>query len=78
MRKMAQANFLFPGISTTKVDWEIMVDELSEPQTAPFDRIIGDEPPHSNGDGSEVQSTKDGVRQNTAPRHLEKTKMKMT
>ena len=41
--------------STAKVDWEIMVVDLSEPQTSPFDEIIGDGPPHSNGDGSEVQ-----------------------
>ena len=30
-KKMARVHFLFPGISITKVDWEIMVDELSEP-----------------------------------------------
>ena len=53
--KMAQVHFLFQGISTKKVDWEIIVDELSEPQTSPFDEIIGDGPSHSNGDGSEVQ-----------------------
>ena len=31
--KMARVHFLFPDISTKKVDWEIMVDKLSEPQT---------------------------------------------
>ena len=54
-KKIAQVHVLFPGISTKKVDWEIMVDELLEPQTSPFDEIIGDGPPHNNGDGSEVQ-----------------------
>ena len=53
--KMARLHLLFPGISTTKVDWETMGDELSEPQTSPYDKIIGDGPPHSIGNGSEVQ-----------------------
>ena len=38
-----------------QMDWEIMVDELSEPQTSPFYEIIEDGPPHSNGDRAEVQ-----------------------
>ena len=54
-KKLARVHFLFPGTSTTKLDWEIMGDELSEPQTSPYDKIIGDGPPHSIGDGSEVQ-----------------------
>ena len=34
--------FLFPGISTTrKVEWEFMLDELSDPDTALYDMIIG-------------------------------------
>ena len=37
---MARVNVLFPGILTTNMDWESMVDELSEPQAAPFDGII--------------------------------------
>ena len=53
--KITLMHFLFTGISTTKVDWEIIMDELLEPQTSPFDEIIGDGPSHSNGDGSEVQ-----------------------
>ena len=53
--KMILVHFLFSGISTTKVDWEIMVDELSWPQTTPFDGIIWDKPPQSNGGGPEVQ-----------------------
>ena len=52
---MTRVHCLFPGISTTKVNWEIMVDEWSEPETVPFDMIILDVPPHSNGDGPEVQ-----------------------
>ena len=39
-KKVARANLSFPGRSTTKMDWEIMVDELSEPQTTPFDGIV--------------------------------------
>ena len=38
--KMAQVHFLFPDISTKKVDWEIIVDELSEPQTLHLTRSL--------------------------------------
>ena len=41
---------LIPRLSTSKVDWEIMVDGFSDPQPAPFDMTIEDGPPHSNED----------------------------
>ena len=41
-RKKAWVYFLLPRISTTrKVEWEFTVDELSDPDTAPYDMIIG-------------------------------------
>ena len=41
-RKKARVDFLLPGIYTTqKVEWEFAVEELSDPETAPYDMIIG-------------------------------------
>ena len=41
-RKKAWVDFLLPEISTTrKVQWKFTVDELSDPETAQHDMIIG-------------------------------------
>ena len=41
-RNKAKTDFLLPGISTKrKVEWEFTVDELSDPEIAPYDMIIG-------------------------------------
>ena len=41
-RKKALVEFFLSGISTRrKIEWEFTVDELSDPETAPYDIIIG-------------------------------------
>ena len=35
-------DFLFPEILTSRmVEWKYIVDELSDPDTAPYDMVIG-------------------------------------
>ena len=63
----------------------MVLDELPEPQASPFDKIIRDGPPHSdgdvsphsNGDGSEVQSPNHGGGQINSSQAPGKNKMNM-